>query len=270
MSLRATRCLLIALAVSAAANAQQPAEREPAPVPRQVLAARTAFLGNGGGQTYGADTYFELTTFDGGPNRAYDEFYAALKDWGHYELVGSTRDADILLVIRFTNPIVSQQNAGYVGDLPHELIRDPQLDLAINEPKSGVTLWSLTEHIDPSGGKAAANRHFDEAVARLVDDLKRLILHPEESVAPQTIALPPGAIAAAQRRQREMHAGIGMVLGGAAAAFIASRTDRGLCSDFNFARCSSGAQKHSELAFVGLIAGAAAGAVVGWLWPVRN
>lgn len=270
VAIRGTECLVMTLVLGAAASAQRPSDREHAPVPRQVLTAQRAFIGNGGSETYGAESYFDLTRYEGGPNRAYDEFYTAVKEWGHYELVGSTAAADVVLVIRFRNPIVNRENAGTRDDLPHDLIHDPQLDLAINDPSTGLTLWSLTEHIDPTGGKADANRHFDEAIARLVDDLQTLILHPEESIARENIALPPGAIAAAQRKQRQRHAGIGMLLGGAAGAFVASRTDPGLCADFNLGRCSSRAQAHAELAFVSILAGSVAGAVLGWRWPLRD
>src|SRR5690348_2934590 len=102
------RSLAIAAGLAAAASAQVTTVAQTAPVPRQVLDARTAFIGNGGSETYGADSYFDLTKYDGGPNRAYDEFFNAVKNWGHFTLVDSTGDADILLVIRFTNPIVSQ------------------------------------------------------------------------------------------------------------------------------------------------------------------
>lgn len=269
ITLRGTGSLVIAAVFSVTANAQQPTLGERAPVPRQVLVARTALVGNGGSETYGGESYFDLTQYDGGPNRAYDSFYKAMKEWGHFDLVGSTDEADVLLVIRFTNPVVARDNAGLTGDLPHDWIYDPQLELSINDPKTGLPLWSLTEHIEPASSRAAANRHFDEAMDRLVDDLQRLILHPEESVARHSIALPPGAIAAAQRKQRELHAGIGMLLGGAAVGVIAARTDQSSCPSLQFDQCFSRAQSHALAAFAGGIAGALVGAFIGWKWPVN-
>ena len=167
------RCLASAIVFSSAANAQ------PAPVPQQVLKARTVLIGNGGGDSYGADTYFHLTKFDGGPNRAYNSFYAAVKEWGHYDLVGATDLADLLLVIRFTNPAVDRANPNASSDQPHDWIYDPQLNLSMNDPRTGLTLWTITEHIEPSDDRAVANRHFDDAVTRLVGDMQRLILEPE-------------------------------------------------------------------------------------------
>lgn len=268
LTIHGLRCLGIAATFAAAANAQPTAQ--PAPVPRQILVARDAFIGNGGSETYGADSYFDLTKYDGGPNRAYDEFYNAVKDWGYFTLVDSTRYADILLVIRFTNPIVSQQNAGVVGDLPHDLIRDPQLDLTISDPRSGQPLWALTEHIDPSGGRAEANRHYDEAMERLVKDLKRLVLSPDAQLARESASLPPGAIDALHRERRMQHAGIGLLLGGLAGAALATRSGGDLCmpDPNNFNTCVSRARSSSRNEFLTTIGATIAGGLIGWFWPV--
>jgi hypothetical protein len=253
----------------AAANAQQSTAQR-APVPRQLLTARTAFVANGGSETYGADSYFDLTKYDGGPNRAYDAFYNALKDWGHYELVGSTTEADVLLVIRFTNPVVDRGNAASSGDVPHDWIRDPQLNLAINDPRSGLTLWSLTEHIEPAGGRADANRHFDEAITRLGADLRRLILSPEASLSPEIATVPPGAVDARQRRQRVQHTAIGVLLGSVAGAVMATRIGADPCNldASNFRGCAARAGARARNEILTSVGAAIAGGVIGWLWPV--
>lgn len=265
------RSLGIAAVSAAAIGAQEPTMAQTAPVPRQVLAARTAFIGNGGSETYGADSYFDLTKYDGGPNRPYDEFYHAVDDWGHYRLVGSTRDAEILLVIRFTNPVVNQQNAGYVGDLPHDLIRDPQLNLSINDPQTGSTLWSLTEHIDPSGGHADANRHFDEAIDRLVKDLERLTLTADPNLPAGVAGLPPGAIEARQRHLRMQHAGIGLLLGTIAGAAVGARSASDFCTPDpgSFTDCVSRSRSNMRNAFLTSIGAAVAGGLIGWFWPLN-
>jgi hypothetical protein len=289
------RCLVSAVLFTSAASAQrQPGATDRAPVPQQLLRARTAFIGNGGGESYGADSYFHLTKYDGGPNRAYDSFYGAVRDWGHYELVGSAADADVLLVVRFANPVVDRDNSGNTGDLPHEWIYDPQLGLSINDPKTGLPLWTITEHIEPGDDRAGNNRHFDEAVTRLVDDLERLILNPTATLEESPV-LPPGAVRSALRRRRSQHAFIGMLLGGIAGGFVGSRTANYACSndvtpigptitpiwplpgtpqqltapkDFF---CESRRGKAKMLnEFIGSIGGAIVGGVIGWILPVSS
>jgi len=259
------RCLASAIVFGSAAHAQESARR--APVPQQVLYARTVFIGNGGGESYGADTYYRLTKFDGGPNRAYDEFYAAVKEWGHYNLVGDTDFADLLLVIRFTNPAVDRANPNAGNDQPHDWIYDPQLNLSMNDPRTGLALWTITEHIEPSDDRLVANRHFDDAVTRLVGDLQRLILDPSAASTP---TLPPGAIAAQERFQRSRHAGIGMLLGGIAGTLIGSNSVNDSCTDFNNLQgCYTRGVSRGRNMVIGAVAGAIAGSLIGWMWPTH-
>lgn len=259
---------LAATALETVAVSAQPLPRR-APVPRQVVAARTAFIGNGGSESYGAESYFRLTRYDGGPDRAYTTFYSVVERWGHYDLVGSTGDADILLVIKFRNPIVDREHAEAASDQPHDWVYDPQLDLSINDPRTGLTLWSITEHIEPGRDRAADNRHFDEAITRLVDDLRTLILNPETTAALDRVAPPPGAIAAAQRRTREQHATIGLLLGSALGGVLAAKSVNDSCNDLNDLQgCArrGGAKMRNEI--LGTIGGAVVGALVGWVLPV--
>ena len=260
------RCLASAIALSSAANAQPlPARR--APVPQQVLSARAVFIGNGGSQSYGADSYFHLTKFDGGPDRAYDEFYAAVKEWGHYDLVGSTDDADLVLVIKFANPAVDRAHPNTTDDQTHDWLYDPQLNLSMNDPRTGLVLWSITEHIEPSDDRPVANRYFDDAISRLVGDLQRLILNPDVVTTP---ALPPGAIIAAERHQRMQHAGIGMLLGGLVGTYLGSRTEVAKCTDFNNLQgCYTRGVSQGRNVLIGSVAGAIAGSLIGWVWPTH-
>lgn len=277
------------LLITATAVAQRPVS---APVPAQVLTARNVFIGNGGSESYGADSYYRLTKYDGGPNRAYDSFYHAIQDWGHYEIVDSTRDADVVLVIRFANPIVDRTETASRDDPNQHSIYDPRLDLSINDPRLGLALWTITEHIEPGDDRSADNRHFDEAINRLVDDLQRLILNPDGAVA-QANVIPPGAIRVEITRRRATHAVIGGLLGGIVGGFAASRTANYACTD-NFTlpqlpasgpyfpnttvpalqalpdlSCDAHrAQTRMRNEFIGTIGGTIIGSLIGWVWPV--
>jgi hypothetical protein len=250
----------------------------PAPVPAQVLTARRVFIGNGGSDSYGGESYFR---------RAYESFYRAIEDWGHYQIEDSTRFADVAFVIRFANPIVDRPDATNAHDPNREWIYDPQLDLSINDATTGLTLWRITEHIEPGDNRDDDNRHFDEAVTRLVDDVKRLTLSPE--VAEQTNVIPPGAVRIEIRRRRLMHASVGALVGGLAGGFAGSRTANYACND-NFTLPLPGpyfpntvsdfspmpdlacdqrrAETKQRNAFIGTIGGAIIGSLIGWVWPV--
>lgn len=256
-------CLASVIVSSTVANAQ-------APVPRQVLNAKAVLIANGASESYGADSYYRLTKYDGGPNRAYNSFYAAIKSWDHYDLVGETTDADLVLVIKFANPVVDRLNAEAAADPQNGWVYDPQLNLSLNDPKTGLPLWTITEHIQPGGDKAEANARYDDAVTRLVDDLKRLILRPDLSAT--TDNPPPGAIDVARRAQRDRHAGAGMMIGLVAGAALAlSEGSHDPCPDITHA---SGCMKNTQrLAAQQLITGlgvTALGALIGWFWPVSN
>jgi len=256
-------CLASALLTSTTANAQQHA-----PVPRQVLTAKAVLIANGASESYGADSYFELTMYDGGPNRAYSSFYSAVDDWGHYDLVGETADADLVLVIKFTNPVVGRDRDRN-ADRTKDWVYDPQLNLSINDPKTGLPLWAITEHIEPGGDHAQANRRFDEAVVRLVEDLKRLVLQPDLSVA--TDNPPPGAIATARREARERHAGAGLLIGGAIGGIIAmNQGGHDPCADLgNFSGCVASSKRNARNQVFASLGLALVGALVGWAWPVN-
>ena len=69
----------------------------PAPVPSPIAAAKKVFISNAPGTN--------LPAYFGGPDRAYNEFYAAMKGWGHYELVAAPSDADLILEISFNSSL---------------------------------------------------------------------------------------------------------------------------------------------------------------------
>ena len=260
-------CLASAIVTATTANAQTPTG-ERAPVPRQVLTAKSVLIANGASESYGADSYFQLTVYDGGPNRAYNSFYSALHDWGHFDLVGETADADLVLVVKFRNPVVGREG-DREADRTRDWVYDPQLNLSINDPRTGLPLWTITEHIEPGGNHAEANGRFDEAVTRLVADLQRLILQPD--LATETDNPPPGAIATARREARERHAGAGLLIGGAIGGIIAMKDAGGHdpCADLgNFEGCMASSKRSARNQILASLGLALAGALVGWAWPV--
>jgi hypothetical protein len=75
-----TFCLSIAiLGLVQVLSAQQSKGEPPAPVPAQIAAAQKVFVSNAGGATL--EAILDETIFHGGPDRPYNQFYAAMKSW---------------------------------------------------------------------------------------------------------------------------------------------------------------------------------------------
>ena len=96
-------CIALVLASAMVLRAQQQGNAPAAPVPEQISAAKKVFISNGGGDAVSAD-FFKS---QGNPNKLYDEFYAAMKSWGRYELVAAPANADLVFEINFAVPIVN-------------------------------------------------------------------------------------------------------------------------------------------------------------------
>jgi hypothetical protein len=143
--------------------AQQPNQMPPAPVPAQILTAKKIFVANAG---VDQPSYPE-PVFSGGPDRAYNNFYAALKTWGRYELVGAPSGADLLFEIGLTaRPGTAMRGAtGY---------DDARFQLAIRDPQTNAALWALHEQVEPAILQGNRDKNFDQALARMVSDAKKL------------------------------------------------------------------------------------------------
>jgi hypothetical protein len=125
-----------------------------APVPSQVFAAKKVFISNTGAG-------FESGVWSGGPDRIYNEFYAAMKSWGRYEFVSAPGDADLVLDVN--------------------VIRDSvvwQFKLEILDPKTRIVLWTQYEPIKVTVSQKTRDKNFDDTINKLVTDLKTLTAQP--------------------------------------------------------------------------------------------
>ncbi len=86
-----------------------------APVPDPLLKGRKAFIS----YELGDVTAFP-SSYSGGPERAYEEFYSQMKAWGRYELVADPKDADVMFAVRFVDPPA----------IPH-----PQIRIGVMDPR---------------------------------------------------------------------------------------------------------------------------------------
>jgi hypothetical protein len=130
-----------------------------APVPPQIVGAKKVFVANAGGD----ERWYEKPIFSGGPSRAYDQFYAAMKNAGRYEIVNSPAEAELIFEIGLTAPMVSVR-----GDY------DPQFRLAIRDPKTNTLLWAFTEHVQLAVLKEVRDNNFDQTMEKIIGDLQGL------------------------------------------------------------------------------------------------
>jgi hypothetical protein len=163
-------CLVTLLALGWMPLWGAPSQKEAAagPVPAPIVAAKKVFISNAGG---GCDL------FSGSPDRAYNEFYAAVKDWGRYELAAAPADADLDFEIGLACPIGFRAE-----DLSNRVLDyDPQLTLVILDVKTHIVLWGFTEHVEMAILQGNRDKNFDRALSALVEDLKRLVAGPAPS-----------------------------------------------------------------------------------------
>jgi hypothetical protein len=140
-------------------NAQTPA----APLPSQILSAKKVFIANAGG-------LLDLNVVSGDPRRAYNQFYSAMQAWGHYQLVGSPAEADMVVQISI---IYIPRTIGA------EEVPFPSFRVALLDPKTNITIWVLDEYLVDKPNlslilKKNRDKIFDQAIEKLVSDLKAL------------------------------------------------------------------------------------------------
>jgi hypothetical protein len=142
-------------------GADEPKETvPPAPIPAQILTGKKVFIANAGVNAYYLPAY--ITSHTGAPTGLYDEFYAAIKSWGKYELVSAPADADLVFEISLN------------GTLTYS---DPLFRLRILDPKTHIVLWAFIENVPAGSGREASRRKdWDLALGKLVNDVRTLFL----------------------------------------------------------------------------------------------
>jgi hypothetical protein len=157
---------MLSLASMPSWGAQPQSEAATAAVPAPIVSAKRVFISNAGGGC----SPFGTVLFSGGPIRPYNQFSAALKAWGRYELVAAPADADLVFEISTTCPAGIVGVSGGTGGSTY----DPQLRLVILDVKTHFTLWGITEHVGMVILQSNRDKNFDRAMKELVDDLKSL------------------------------------------------------------------------------------------------
>jgi len=158
--------VLSATSLSCVLLAQQ-SPQPPAPIPAQIITARKVFIAN-----LSADgVYPEYLNSIGGPNRPYQEFYAAMKNLGRYELVATLGDADLVFEIQFR------------GD-PNVPIKG-SFAVTILDVNTHFPLWTVVEPVEFGGRQSTKQKNVAGAIARLVESVKNLAVPPATTANPQ-------------------------------------------------------------------------------------
>jgi hypothetical protein len=167
-------------AFAASSQAQpQPQATPSAPIPPQILSAKNIFIGNGGGAS---DPYTgRYGDFSGGPDRAYNDFYAALKTFPKYTLVSAPADADLVFQISFSEFPVQA-----VAGKETVTVADAKFRLAILDPKTHMTLWTITEYVGGAILESNREKNYVQAMGRVVADLQALTSTVPPATAPVT------------------------------------------------------------------------------------
>ena len=135
-----------------------------APVPAQILSARRIFISNASGESIMPPGTNDL---------AYNEFYAAMTTWGHYEIVASPADADLIFEIRFV-----------LAPMNNTTTRDFEFRTVILDPKTHIVLWAFSESVPQSANKTKSRQLFDQAMLTLANDVKQLTIRGGASTQP--------------------------------------------------------------------------------------
>ena len=140
-----------------------------APAPALLQSAHTVFLSNSGAQT----------GFPADPDAGYNQFYADLQAWGRFQLVSSPSEADLIFQLRSAAPIDGYSVNMGVGT-PYRL---PQFLLTIVDPKTNVTLWTLSSPVYTGQRKHSLTDWFTLSAENLTSRVKLLVgtpLNPQE------------------------------------------------------------------------------------------
>jgi hypothetical protein len=147
--------------------AQQANQRPipPAPMPSQLLTGKKVFISNVPGALFASPR-----TAEDDPYRPYNQFYASIKKWGYYDLVSAPADADLIFEISLTDRPT-------LGDVVHlqSSISLAYLDLTVRDPKTQVVLWWFAERLQGATRPATGEKNYNQAMANLVNDVKKLI-----------------------------------------------------------------------------------------------
>ena len=138
--------------------AAQQAAAHNAPPPAIIANAHTVLLTNAG-----ADPNFPIDS-----TQAYNDIYAALQSWAHYQLVSSADQADLIFELHGVAPVTAVD--GFHGNV--NSYTSPAFQLSIRDPKTTAVLWTVTSPVALAGSGKKLARWITLSETNLVSRIK--------------------------------------------------------------------------------------------------
>ncbi|MGA7155278.1 MAG: hypothetical protein WBY53_00430 [Acidobacteriaceae bacterium] len=150
---------------------EKPAPPPPPPPPNiaaQIANAKRVFVSNLGSNDVAA------ANIPGGANACFNTFYASLQRWGHYQLVSSPKDADLVFEISATER--HWERTGLDVTSNHGAITFPAIiTLSIDDPSKKSTLWTTeVGFLSTANTRKTKLKQFNEAIEALTNRLKAM------------------------------------------------------------------------------------------------
>ena len=155
--------VFVILLSAGVAGAQKNAAPFVAPVPEQILNAKTVFISNAG---LDPEIRERLNSANGAV-APFSQFYSAVQSYGRYTIVPSPATADLVLEYSLTNPVGScLTNSQTCSTL--------RMTLAIYDVKTHFVLWTFMEQVDSAMLSSNFAKNVSATVQTLVADLKAI------------------------------------------------------------------------------------------------
>ena len=206
---------------------ESPLSKLPSP---QIVAARSIFIMNAGSENPTAKTSEKQRFFSGGPDRPYNQFYAAMKNWGRFRLMPSPAGADLMVEIQYVRgyPAVERASNAQQRDCERRLncskkrsvchcstyvtAYHSQLDLIVRDAETHTVLRTFTRLVEIANAmdkrhkndrQEVLDRNFDDALNSVVGsfgDVARGNKAPESVYFPE-VRIAPGPDQLTQARR---------------------------------------------------------------------
>lgn len=152
---------LVAFTFAASVQAQQNAQPFVAPIPPQIVSAKTVFLSNAG---LAPDPRDRILASGKTVILRFSQFYSAMQTWGRYQIVDSPSAADLVFEFSLTSPL--------------SFCSDPQncqaalVEVVIYDAKTHFRLWSFDEPVFKAMLNSNYTKNVNQAMTELMADLK--------------------------------------------------------------------------------------------------